>query len=194
MSDAPRARPSAPKPPAPRAPRWAIWLPLALFLAFVALVTVGLYRPADRTDASTLVGKPMPRFALPPALPTKPGLKTGDIATGKPHLVNIFASWCIPCRVEAPQLAALAGAGVPIEGISVRDSEEALAGFLKENGDPYQRIGADDDGKVQLALGSSGVPETYVIDGKGVIRYQHIGEIRPEHVAMILEKLQEASR
>lgn len=177
-----------------KAPAWAIWLPLGLFLAFAALVTIGLLRPADRTVASTLIGKPMPAFALPPALPDRPGLGSADIATGKPYLVNIFASWCIPCRVEAPQLRALAGAGVPIVGISVRDSTEALTGFLKENGDPYQRIGADDDGKVQLALGSSGVPETYVIDGRGVIRYQHIGEIRPEHVAMILAKLQEASQ
>lgn len=116
------------------------------------------------------------------------------MADGKPHLVNIFASWCIPCRVEAPQLGALARAGVPIEGISVRDSTEALQGFLKENGDPYKRVGADDDGKVQLSLGSSGVPETYVIDGKGVIRYQHIGEIRPDQIPLILEKLKEASQ
>jgi len=177
-----------------KAPAWAIWLPLVLFVGFVALVTIGLYRPADRAVGSTLVGKPMPAFVLPAALPDRPGLRSADIASGKPHLVNIFASWCIPCRVEAPQLGALARAGVAIEGISVRDSSEALTGFLKENGDPYQRIGADDDGKVQLALGSSGVPETYVIDGKGVIRYQHIGEIRPEHVPMILEKLREASQ
>ncbi|GFE72454.1 DsbE family thiol:disulfide interchange protein [Novosphingobium sp. TCA1] len=177
-----------------KAPAWAIWLPLVLFVGFVALVTIGLYRPADRAVGSTLVGKPMPVFALRSALSDRPGLRSADIASGKPHLVNIFASWCIPCRVEAPQLGALARAGVAIEGISVRDSSEALTGFLKENGDPYQRIGADDDGKVQLALGSSGVPETYVIDGKGVIRYQHIGEIRPEHVPMILEKLREASQ
>jgi cytochrome c biogenesis protein CcmG/thiol:disulfide interchange protein DsbE len=178
----------------PLAPRWAIWLPLVLFVAFVALVMIGLYRPADRTVTSALVGKPMPAFALPAALPDRPGLASTDIADGRPHLVNIFASWCIPCRVEAPQLGALARAGVPIEGISVRDSTEALQGFLKENGDPFQRVGADDDGQVQLKLGSSGVPETYVIDGKGVIRYQHIGEIRPEHVPMILEKLKEAGR
>ncbi|RYG33544.1 MAG: DsbE family thiol:disulfide interchange protein, partial [Burkholderiales bacterium] len=64
--------------------------------------------------------------------------------------------------------------------------------FLEENGDPFVRIGADDEGRVQLALGSSGVPETYVVDGKGVIRYQHIGEIRPEHLPILMEKLKEA--
>ncbi|PNU06507.1 DsbE family thiol:disulfide interchange protein [Novosphingobium guangzhouense] len=179
---------------APLAGRWAIWLPLALFLGFVALVIVGLYRPADRNVASALVGKPMPQFDLPAALPGRPGLDSRVLANGKPHLVNIFASWCIPCRVEAPQLGALAKAGVPIEGISVRDTTENLQGFLQQNGDPFQRIGADDDGKVQLALGSSGVPETYVVDGKGRIVYQHIGEIRPEHLGLLLEKLKEAGQ
>ena len=175
-----------------KTPKWAIWLPLALFVGFVGLVLVGLVRPADRTVTSALVGKPMPQFSLPPALPARPGLDSRILANGKPHLVNIFASWCVPCRIEAPQLAELAKAGVPIEGISVRDTTANLEAFLKENGDPYQRIGADDDGKVQLALGSSGVPETYVVDGKGTIVYQHIGEIRPDQLGLILEKLKEA--
>ncbi|MGE4304323.1 MAG: DsbE family thiol:disulfide interchange protein [Novosphingobium sp.] len=180
--------------PANKPRRWVIWLPLALFLGFVVLVMIGLFRPADRNVASALVGKPMPEFNLPPALPGRPGLDSKLLANGKPHLVNIFASWCVPCRVEAPQLAALAKAGVPIEGISVRDTTENLQAFLQQNGDPYQRIGADDDGQVQLALGSSGVPETYVIDGEGTIVYQHIGEIRPEHLGLLLDKLKEAGR
>lgn len=177
-----------------KAPRWAIWLPLALFAGFLALVMAGLFRPADRNVSSALVGKAMPRFDLPAALPGRPGLDSRALATGKPHLVNIFASWCVPCRVEAPQLEELARAGVPIQGISVRDTTENLQAFLAEHGDPFQRIGADDDGKVQLALGSSGVPETYVVDGKGTIVYQHIGEIRPEHVGLLLEKLKDAEQ
>ena len=171
---------------------WTIWLPLALFLAFVVLVTVGLFRPADRNVASTLIDRPLPQFTLPAPLAGTPGLKSADLAVGRPQLLNIFASWCVPCRVEAPQLAQLAAANVPIQGISVRDRPETLKAFLDQNGNPFQRIGADDAGAVQLALGSSGVPETYVIDGKGRIRYQHIGEIRPEHVAMLLEKLKAA--
>jgi cytochrome c biogenesis protein CcmG/thiol:disulfide interchange protein DsbE len=125
-------------------------------------------------------------------MPGREGLDSRVFRQGEPRLVNIFASWCLPCRIEAPQLKALADAGVPIEGISVRDSTEDLQAFLAQNGDPFERIGADDDGKVQLALGSSGVPETYVVDGKGIIRYQHIGEIRPDQVATIIEKLKEA--
>lgn len=174
--------------------RWTLWLPLGLFAAFLAIVLIGLLWPAPRDVASTLIGKPMPQFSLPPALPGRDGVTSSDFKDGKPRLVNIFASWCIPCRVEAPQLQALAGQGVPIEGISVRDTTEDLKGFLARNGDPYEHIGADDDGQVQLALGSSGVPETYVIDGKGIIRYQHIGEIRADQVDMILGKLREASK
>jgi len=172
--------------------RWALWLPLTLFAAFVVLVLFGLLRPASRDVASTLIGKPMPEFVLPPAMPGHEGLDSRIFTQGKPRLVNIFASWCLPCGVEAPQLEALAKAGVPIEGISVRDTTEDLKAFLARHGDPYRAIGADDDGKVQLALGSSGVPETYVVDGKGIIRYQHIGDIRADQVAMILGKLREA--
>jgi cytochrome c biogenesis protein CcmG/thiol:disulfide interchange protein DsbE len=175
-----------------RARGWTTWLPLALFVAFVLLVAIGLLRPADRNVASTLIDRPLPQFALPAPLVGTPGLKSADFAHGGPKLLNIFASWCVPCRVESPQLAQLAAAGVPIDGISVRDRPDTLKAFLDENGNPYRHIGADDSGAVQLALGSSGVPETYVIDGKGRIRYQHIGEIRPEHVPMLLEKLKAA--
>lgn len=171
---------------------WSVWLPLTLFLGFVALVAIGLLRPAGHEVASTLIDRPLPEFALPAALPEAQGLRSSDFAQGQPRLLNIFASWCLPCKVEAPQLAQLKAAGVAIEGISVRDRPEALRAFLQENGNPYGRIGADDAGRVQLALGSSGVPETYVIDAQGRIRYQHIGDIRPEHVPMLLDKLKAA--
>lgn len=176
----------------PRSRNLTIWLPLALFLAFIALVAIGLFRPADRNVASTLIDRPLPEFVLPGSLPGTPSLRSAEFKDGKPRLLNIFASWCIPCRVEAPQLAELKRSGAIIAGISVRDRPEAIQAFLAEHGDPFSRIGADDAGSVQLALGSSGVPETYVIDGRGRIRYQHIGEIRPEHVSMLLEKLKAA--
>jgi cytochrome c biogenesis protein CcmG/thiol:disulfide interchange protein DsbE len=174
--------------------RWAMWLPLALFAAFVALVLVGLYRPADRSIESAMIGKPLPAFELPPAVDGQRGLSSSDFATGQPRLLNIFASWCIPCRVEAPQLAALRQRGIAIDGIAIRDRKEDVATFLESYGNPFERVGADDVSAVQLAIGSSGVPETFVIDGKGVIRYQHIGEIRPDQVPLILEKLEEARR
>jgi cytochrome c biogenesis protein CcmG, thiol:disulfide interchange protein DsbE len=172
--------------------RWTLWLPLFLFAGFVIVVMVGLFRPADRQVSSALVGKPLPQFELRAAVPDRPGLVSADLARGKPRLLNVFASWCIPCAVEAPQLAALAAQGVGIDGIAIRDRPEDLQTFLARNGNPFARIGADDVSAVQMALGSSGVPETFVIDGKGIIRYQHIGEIRPEHLPVILAKLKEA--
>lgn len=164
-------------------------LPLVLFLLFVRFAADRIRHPADSTVASAMIGKPLPQFDLRPALADRPGLKTADFADGKPRLLNVFASWCIPCAVEAPQLAALKADGIEIVGVAIRDKPEDVAAFLARNGNPFTRIGADDVSAVQLAIGSSGVPETFVIDGKGVIRYQHIGEIRPEQVADLRAKL-----
>jgi cytochrome c biogenesis protein CcmG/thiol:disulfide interchange protein DsbE len=162
-----------------------LWAPLALFLLLVGLVVWGLRRPDDTTIPSQMIGKPMPDFVLQPAVASHPGLSLADLRSGKPHLVNVFASWCIPCRTEAAQLAELKGRGVPIVGIAVRDKSEDVAQFLRENGDPFERIGSDPRSQVQFDLGSSGVPETFVVDGRGVIRLQHIGEIRPEEVGSV---------
>jgi cytochrome c biogenesis protein CcmG/thiol:disulfide interchange protein DsbE len=173
--------------------RWAIWLPLALFLGFVALVMIGLLRPADHEVASAMIGKPLPQFDLRPAIPERPGLARKDFG-GKPRLLNVFASWCVPCAVESPQLDALAKQGIEINGIAIRDHQEDVIAFLARNGNPFTRIGADDVSEVQLAIGSSGVPETFVIDGKGTIRYQHIGEIRADQLPLIQRKLKEAEQ
>ena len=172
--------------------RLLIWAPLAVFALVFALVASGLIKPNDRVIKSAMVGKPVPQIALPPLLDDRPGVRTADLATGKPRLLNVFASWCIPCIAEAPQLDALARAGVEIHGVAIRDRQEDVQRFLAQNGNPYARIGADDLSAVQLAIGSSGVPETFVIDGKGVIRHQHIGDIRVEDIPELLEKLGEA--
>lgn len=174
--------------------RWALWLPLLLFAGFFALVIRGLVVPAGSDVASKFVGQPLPEFDLPAAADGKPGLARKDMAGGRPRLLNIFASWCIPCAVEAPQLARLASMGIEIDGVAVRDRKPELAAFLARNGNPFTRIGADDLSKVQLAIGSSGVPETFVIDARGVIRYQHIGDIRAEDIPLILGKLEKAAR
>ena len=130
--------------------------------------------------------------SLPPAVPGTAGLSSADLATGEPRLVNIFASWCIPCRVEAPVLEQLAEAGVPIDAIAIRDRPEDVAAFLAQYGNPFQRIGSDENSRVQLALGSSGVPESFVVDGRGIIRYQHVGPLAPADVPAILREMEEA--
>lgn len=167
-------------------------IPIALLLLIVGGFVWRLANPADPTIRSRLVGSPVPQFTLPAALPGKPGLASAELASGEPRLVNIFASWCIPCRVEAPVLDELARRGVPIDAIAVRDRPEDVAAFLAQYGDPFQRIGSDEDSRVQMALGSSGVPESFVVDGRGVIRYQHVGPIAPADVPMLLAELEKA--
>ena len=172
-----------------RAVRFAPLVVLALIL--VALVW-RLATPEDTNVHSAMAGKPVPAFALQEAVPGKPGLSSADLATGEPHLLNIFASWCVPCITEVKVLQELGRHGVAIEGIAIRDRPEDLARFLSENGDPYRRIGSDGESRVQIALGSSGVPESFIVDGKGIIRYQHIGPIEAEDVPLVLSRLEQA--
>nr|WP_257214899.1 DsbE family thiol:disulfide interchange protein [Sphingomonas sp. R-74633] len=168
-----------------------LWAPLALFALVFALVAGGLIKPADRMVHSAMVGKPLPELAMKPLLPGKPGVASADFK-GKPRLLNVFASWCIPCIAEAPQLMKLKQAGVEIDAITIRDTPEAVQAFLARNGDPYARVGDDPTGKAQIALGSSGVPETFLVNGKGEIVDQHIGDIRADDIPEILRKLEAA--
>ncbi|MFL6733346.1 MAG: redoxin family protein, partial [Sphingomicrobium sp.] len=103
-----------------------------------------------------------------------------------------FASWCVPCIGEAPILGDLRRRGVRIDGIAIRDRPEDVALFLAKHGDPYDRIGSDVNSRVQVALGSSGVPESFVVDGRGVIRWQHVGAVTSADVPEVLAQLEEA--
>ncbi len=172
--------------------RLIIWVPLGIFALFLLVVAFGLASPGERTLRSQLFGKPMPEFALPGALPQRAGISSADFTGGKPRVLNIFASWCVPCIAEAPQLMALSRRGLPIDAIAIRDRAPDVADFLRRYGDPYRNIALDADSSLQLAVGSSGVPETFVIDGKGIIRYQHIGDIRPETIPEILRAYEAA--
>lgn len=178
----------------PTGSRWALWLPLGLFALFVAVVLFSLLKPADRAVKSAMIGRPLPQFALAAASAAQPGLARADLADGKVHLLNIFASWCVPCAVEAPQLQALRARGVDVVGVAIRDKPDDLARFFAQHGNPFSRVGADNVSAIQFALGSSGVPESFVVDGRGVIRYQHIGDIRADQVDMIAAKVAEAGR
>jgi cytochrome c biogenesis protein CcmG/thiol:disulfide interchange protein DsbE len=167
-------------------------IPLALFLFFAGLAGYMLTQPKNQTVPSGMVEKPLPEFSLPAAVEGMPGAARSDFIGGEPRLLNIWASWCLPCIAEAPQLEALRDQGVEIIGVAIRDRPDNVAIFLDRYGNPYSRIGADDISELMLEIGASGVPETYVIDAAGNIRFQHIGDIRAEHVPMLLEKLEEA--
>jgi cytochrome c biogenesis protein CcmG, thiol:disulfide interchange protein DsbE len=155
-------------------------LPLVAFLAVAAWFAVGLTRDPNRIP-SALIDQPMPSFTLPALADMGvPGLATVDIR-GKVALVNVFASWCVPCRSEQPILMRLAREkGMTLYGIDYKDQATAGAAFLKEFGNPYAAIGVDADGKVGIDWGVYGVPETFVIDRDGRIRHKHVGPITPE--------------
>lgn len=169
---------------------WVVWVPLAIVGLIGLLFAWGLTRGDDRLIRSQWINKPVPVFDLPAAVPERPGLSSRSFGDGRPRLINVFASWCIPCKVEAPVLEALKQRGVIIEGIAIRDRPEDLQRFLAEGGNPYASIGADERSQVQIALGSSGVPETFLVDGRGMIREQIQGVILPEQVDELVVKLE----
>jgi len=166
-----------------------LWLPFALVVGLFIAFYAGLKNPGDRVIASQMVGKPLPEFTAPPAFATQPGAATADFKDGKPRLLNVFASWCVPCVQEIPMLLRLQAAGAEIDGVAVHDTSAELEKFLAENGNPYTRIGLDQGGRAQIALGSAGVPETFVVDGQGVIVYQHIGVVTEADMPKLLAML-----
>ncbi len=155
--------------------RWLYVLPGLLFAVLVAGFFVGIGRDSNALP-SPLIDKPAPDFTLPPLDAGQPGFSTADLK-GHVSLVNTFASWCAPCREEHPALNALArDKRVPIYGIDYKDQGPAARAWLTALGNPYTRIGAD-DGRVGIDWGIYGVPETFIIDRAGRIRYKHVGPL-----------------
>jgi cytochrome c biogenesis protein CcmG/thiol:disulfide interchange protein DsbE len=167
-------------------------VPLALFALVGVFLAIGLTRDPS-TLPSALVGKEAPAFTLPP-LPGRDehGFARADLG-GEPALVNIFASWCVPCRIEHPVISRLAAQGVQVHGINYKDRPEDATAWLKELGDPFRHLGTDRDGRVAIEWGVYGVPETYVVDKNGRIAYRHVGPLQPrdveEKILPLLEKL-----
>jgi len=166
-------------------------IPIVLLLWLVAGLAWRLIKPEDTAIPSQMVERQLPQFELPAAVSERPALASADLATGQPRLLNVFASWCVPCIGEAPVLGELQKRGVRIDAIAVRDTPDALGAFFAQHGNPYERIGADQQSEVQIALGSAGVPETFVIDGKGVIRRQYIGPLSRANIPGVLRELEQ---
>jgi cytochrome c biogenesis protein CcmG, thiol:disulfide interchange protein DsbE len=163
-------------------------LPLAVFLGMAVYFAIGLTKD-PRILPSALLDQPVPAFDLPALKPEKPGLATGDLK-GEVSIVNVFASWCVPCRAEHPLWMKLAESGeVPIHAINWKDQRAAAVTWLQELGDPYGRIGHDPDNKAGIEWGVYGVPETYVIDREGRIRYKHVGPLFPETYTEVIAPL-----
>lgn len=156
-------------------------LPIAVFVVLAGFFLLQLLGGRDTSILpSALIDQPAPDFKLAAvAGADTPGLASDDLRGGV-SLVNVFASWCIPCLAEHPLITRLAEDGVTIYGINYRDTDAAATRWLKRNGNPYSRIGADRDARASLEWGVTGVPETFIIDASGNIRFKHAGPMTPE--------------
>lgn len=155
--------------------RSLLLLPLVLFGFLMWMLGVGLTLNTSKVD-SPLVGKPAPEFKTPLLRAPQRSLQLSDLK-GEVVLLNVWASWCAPCRKEQPYLMALAQRGVPIYGINYKDERSQAIAWLERYGDVYEAVGFDPDGEVGMTWGVYGVPETYVIGPKGIVRYKHTGAI-----------------
>ena len=161
---------------------------LGVFVALVALLAIGL-RLNPREVPSPLIGKPAPSFDLPLLMTPDKRFNEKDML-GQVWILNVWASWCPPCLVEHPVVTRMSQAKLaPIVGLNYKDARDDALPWLARNGNPYQLIAYDGDGRIGIDYGVYGVPETYVIDRKGVIRYKHIGPLTPDVVQQKLEPL-----
>jgi cytochrome c biogenesis protein CcmG, thiol:disulfide interchange protein DsbE len=161
-------------------------IPIIVFAAVGIGLAVGLTRDPS-TLPSALVDRPVPEFELP-GLEGGDGLSSKDLR-GRVTLVNVFASWCVPCRVEHPVLMRLAEEGVPIYGINYKDPPDQAQAWLAELGNPFEKIGADRSGRVGIEWGVYGVPETFVVDAEGRIRHRHAGPIQARDLEQTLRPI-----
>lgn len=161
--------------------RWLAILPLVVLAGLAALFVYWVVRQGDPTyKPDALVGQAVPETVLPilqngVAGPQNVDLKTAGV--GRPMIVNVFASWCAPCRLEHPKLMALKARGVAVVGVAYKDEPEATAAFLDELGDPYSMVLVDHEGRAGLDLGVSGVPETFAVDALGRVVAKQSGPL-----------------
>ena len=179
-----------------------VFVPLLLFAALAGLFLFRLYAGDASLLPSALIGRQVPDFDLPPVDGLdKRGFSAADLRQGKVTLVNVFASWCVPCHQEHQVLMQLAAdpilkrTGASLFGIAYKDDPANVQRFLAENGDPFARIGADRKGRVAIDWGVYGVPETFIIKGDGTIAYRFVGPVSEEaYRQTILPEIEKAQR
>ena len=155
------------------------FMPLIIVMGLFVLFLVRMQSGDNPKELdSVFIGRPAPEFELASLQEGKPPLTTADLKSGTPVLLNFFASWCVPCRAEHESLMVLAGQyRVPIYGIAYKDTPERSRAFLTELGNPFSKTGIDQNGRAAIDWGVTGVPETFLIDGDGIVRYRHWGPI-----------------
>ena len=153
-------------------------VPVLVVGVMMAAFGVFLFQGPPGFLPSPLVGKAAPEFTLPPLDAEAQSFTRAELAQGRPTVINFFASWCAPCRVEHPTLQAMAARGdVTLYGVDYKDTPEKARAFLDELGNPFGRIAEDRDGRVAIDCGVTGVPETFVVDGNGVIKAHYSGPL-----------------
>ena len=165
-----------------------VLLPPLVFAGMAALFWWGMQRQDPEQLPSAFVGKEAPQVALAQLGDNAP-FTQADLRDGQIKLVNFWASWCAPCRVEHPQLESLADDGIEILGVNYKDNPEKALGFLAEMGNPFAKAGADAQGKMATDWGVYGVPETFVVDGDGRVLLRFAGPLTEEVVANQIEPL-----
>ena len=163
--------------------RFVFLLPILIVAVLVAVFWIGLDPKRDKSVLpSALVGKPVPAIDLPALNDGAPRLSL-DGFKGRLIAVNFFASWCLPCRAEHPLLKQVtAEFGVPVIGISWKDKPDASRAYIAELGDPYAATGTDESGRTGIDFGITGIPETFLVDAKGVVRYRLAGPLTPDNL------------
>ena len=173
-----------------------VFVPLAVFAALVAVFVLQLTSGRDVSELpSALIGQPAPALAMP-ALEgiDRPGLEAGSLALGKPTIVNIWASWCAPCRAEHPVLLELGKReDVQLVGINYKDKPENARRFLNSLGNPFDAVGVDETGRAAIEWGFYGVPETFLVDGTGNVVHKIVGPITAERYETLLGQLESLS-
>lgn len=153
------------------------YLPLIIFIAMIGLFGKMLTTNRNPSEIkSVLIGQPVRAFTLK-GLGEDAALNHTDLAAGQVYVVNFFASWCVPCRAEHEQLMALKENGINVIGIAYKNEPDKALAFLNELGDPYVQRAVDLDGRVGIDWGVYGVPETFIVNGDGVIAYKHFGPL-----------------
>jgi cytochrome c biogenesis protein CcmG/thiol:disulfide interchange protein DsbE len=167
--------------------RWVFIVPIAAFAVLAFFLFRSLWSPAPDLVPSALLNKPAPRLSLPALDARSAAFTPADLASGHVSVVNVFASWCAPCRTETAPLMTLSRMpGVALYGLTQKDKPDATRAFLDEVGNPFARIARDDDGRASIEWGVYGVPETYVVDGRGIIRLKYVGPLSDAALERVL--------